>query len=103
MDWVLIGEIADKFGVRYEFWKLASPDRVMYEARSKDRGHRVGLVVLCETQSIAVVSGFRRRGIASAMYNEIEIHTGQKLRPGAILTKDGQAFWEARLGTANGS
>ena len=104
MDWVLIGEISDKFGVRYTLWELASDTRTMYEANviGWGRGQSVGQIVLYgDTQSISVTSGFRRRGIASAMVDAIEVRIGRKLKPGAHLTKAGKAFWEARLERKN--
>lgn len=99
IDWVWVGWITDKFGVRYEFWELASSIRTLYEARFA--GVRIaGVCLTPPTQEVWVHKELMRRGIASAMYNFIEDRHGIKLKPGR-LTPDGIKFWEARKNAEN--
>ena len=46
--------------------------------------------------SVEVSPGYRRRGVASAMYDAVEQLTGLPVRPASAQSPDARAFWNAR-------
>lgn len=52
-------------------------------------------IVRCDT--IEIVGRFRRRGLASCLYELAAIFTKAPIAPGALLSADAIAFWRARL------
>lgn len=45
---------------------------------------------------VNVLPDYRRRGIATTLYNYAEKLLGIKLKPSSSQTDDGKAFWQAR-------
>ena len=55
------------------------------------------LADLWEVADVEVVDAYRRKGIASAMYDEFEKLAGVPISsPSGWLTEDGLAFWKCR-------
>lgn len=68
-----------------------------------DRGVTAGGATLKRNMqsisSVGVNPEFRRRGLATALYNYIENQLGYKLAPNWALTPEGETFWAARQNT----
>lgn len=62
----------------------------------------VGFAVIGEefkrkvTMSVVVRKDYRRKGVATGMYNYYEASTGFALKPSCCLTENGEEFWYAR-------
>src|SRR5882672_1542058 len=95
----LVGEFSDKLGVVFEVWESRSGTWVMYETRL--RGQRIATChfdLQNGVQGVRVSIEWRRRGIATALYDLAEKRLGVKLKPTTSLTAAGRGFWEHRLG-----
>lgn len=53
---------------------------------------------LARVTGIKVDPSFRRKGIATAIYQHIEKFSGRRIVKGLNQTKDGEAFWSGRRG-----
>lgn len=106
-------EIKDKYGERYRLTKEIfkgrrnNDDRVRFIVAQfgAPRGVEVGHAELAYTgdrvMSVGIYPEFRRRGIASVVYDAIEKDLGKPLVKNWATTDDGEAFWQARLRKKN--
>jgi len=46
--------------------------------------------------SVEVKPEMRRKGIATELYNQMELYSGSKMKPATSNSKDAAAFWESR-------
>lgn len=65
------------------------------------RNKKIGYVELIEgsnsVEDIEINEEYRRKGVATYLYNYIEKDLKIKLHPNSIQLEDGEAFWKARL------
>jgi hypothetical protein len=97
IQWVQIGEFQDKLSKTWQLWALESSERVLYEVREDwDHSPVGGAVIDSQSRNLWVVEEYRRRGIATAIYDLIERRNGERFEPSARLTELGKIFWVAR-------
>ena len=98
-----IETIVDKHGDEYLVHYRGRPLNV-YHVTLTDKTHpdyeHIGMAQVSLSSpvvsSVHVWKKYARRGIATALYDLIEKHIGQKLVPNNYPTADASAFWEAR-------
>jgi hypothetical protein len=93
--------IFDKHGTPYAVAHRRLDDQVVvYTVHAGDHLELVARAVLDvvrgSVSEVLVWPGWRRRGLATALYGLIEWEHGKALRPSRIRSVAGRAFWASR-------
>lgn len=86
-----------------EIKKYVYPDIIVYYAyhNKKIIAHLVLNKNYNHINTITINDKFKRKGLATYLYDYIENTENIKLKPSSFLLKDGKAFWENRLKQKN--
>lgn len=100
------GVIKDKSGVVYKVhydkenrtYTIGVPGKEDMLERGVTAGGATLKRDMKTVSSVGIYPEFRRKGLATALYDHIEKHLGAKLEENWATTPDGEEFWKARKG-----
>ena len=81
-----------KYLTRYDIYFDNQEDRIGYVLIRRDQGY---------VRDVEIDEEYRRKGLASFVYDHIEKDLKIKLRPSSNQLEDGEAFWKNRLKRKN--
>lgn len=81
-----------KYLTRYDIYFDNQEDRIGYVLIKRDQGY---------VRDVEIDEEYRRKGLASFVYDHIEKDLKIKLRPSSNQLEDGEAFWKNRLKRKN--
>lgn len=101
IEWRRVGRFKDKLEIQWELWALESETRTIFDVRGWAMQPVGTLVIDGDSRNVWVREEYRRQGIATGMFDVVEMTTGKKLLPTAHLTPMGKLFWDNRTNSVD--